>query len=100
MNDKYVIAWGASPIEQPLTIIYFKELWFKSHDYDTYGSSPEPTVVRTGLLNEAKVFDTIKEADVFFHKINEHIKVESPDDISFVKPVSEKEIFSAKLKDE
>lgn len=95
MSDKYVIAWWDS-----LAIIYFKDLLFKSSEWDTYGSSPEPKVERTGLLSEARVFDTIKEADTFFYKINEHVKVKSPDDISFVMPVSEKDIFNAKLKDE
>jgi hypothetical protein len=91
MSDKYVIAWW-----EQHTMIYFKELLFKSSDWDTYGTSPEPKVERTDLLSEARVFDTIDKADTVFYKINEHVK----GDVSFVMPVSEKDIFNAKLKDE
>lgn len=100
MSGKYVIAWWESLAGQPESITYFKELLFKSSDWDSYGTSPEPTVDRTGLLSEAKVFDTVSEADGYYYRITELIPPKRPVDVSFVMPVSEKEIFNAKLKDE
>lgn len=97
MNDKFVIAWWDG---EPMSITYFKELLFKSSDWDSYGTSPEPKVEQTQLLSEAKVFDTVKEADGYFYRITELIPPKKSVDVSFVMPISEKEIFSAKLKDE
>ena len=99
MSDKYVIAWPGTP-PYSSTQIYFKELLFKTSRYDSYGSTPVPTITRTRLLTEARIFDTIREADQFFHKINEYTKINRFEDISYVSPISGKELFAARLKDE
>ena len=46
MSDKFIIAWpGVLPYSE--TQIYFKELLFKTSRYDSYGSTPQPTITRT-----------------------------------------------------
>ena len=87
---KYVIGWLRYRTDENQA--YYTGMTHKSSDWDTYGTSPVPTIHSSHYLSQAVVFDTTNEA------LAEQKIIKSG--YTHVMPVTGKELFLAKLKEE
>lgn len=89
-QPKFVIAWLRYHVDD--TQAYYTGKAYKTSDWDTYGTSPIPTIHASHFLSEAVVFDTAEEA------LEEQKIINSGH--THVMPVQPKDLFLAKLKEE
>ncbi len=87
---KYVIQWTNARLQH----IYFKNISFRSSDWDAYGSTPQKIIHRTAHLSETELYETREEAEEVVL-----IRLDG-DEHAEVIEVTDKEIFKAKLTDE
>jgi len=89
-QPKFVIGWLRCRTDENQA--YYTGMTHKSSDWDTYGTSPIPTIHASHYLSEAVVFDTAEKA------LEEQEIIKSTH--THVMPVTGKELFMAKLKEE